>query len=236
MPNKDYIEIGPAPCEEECAQVGSDGYHARAREECRRFIEAIRAKLGPEPDGARLAAKSFSHDFGTYHEVVCWYDEGNEAAAAYAFRCEAEAPTHWPDKCARTACGADATSGPHRDTGLRYCNGCRILINDAAGFELVPAVESFVVLGEGTGRILAVDGPVVAAMESPTEAQARLLQEVADRARRPSASGGDPACPHDDWEETGCGTVAHFGRCRRCGASLTFATGPDRARDSQEPW
>ncbi len=180
MPNRDYIEIGPAPCEEECAQVGSDGYHARAREECRRFIGAIRAKLGPEPDGARLAAKSFSHDFGTYHEVVCWYDEGNEAAAAYAFRCEAEAPTHWPAED--------------------------------------PGTVEMEVLGEGTGRILAVDGPVVAAPESPTEAQARLLQEVADRVRRPSASGGDPACPHDDWEETGCGT------------------GPDRARDSQEPW
>jgi hypothetical protein len=97
MTYDDYITIGSAPCNEYCVQVGSENYASRARAECRRFLELIRAKLGPEPKGAQLAVKSFSHDFGTYYEVVCWYEVGNLEAENYAFRCESEAPCNWDD-------------------------------------------------------------------------------------------------------------------------------------------
>ena len=36
---KDYIVIGPVPCNEDCAQVGQDGYQEQAVEECTRFID-----------------------------------------------------------------------------------------------------------------------------------------------------------------------------------------------------
>jgi hypothetical protein len=78
--------------------VGSPDYQRRAREECARFIELIRQHLGQEPEGARLAVKSNPHDFGTYYEVVCWYDEGSEEARKYAFRCESDAPARWDAK------------------------------------------------------------------------------------------------------------------------------------------
>lgn len=94
---RDYINIGSTPCNEDCAQVGTENYSSRAREECRRFIEAIRETLGDEPEGAQLAVKAFSHDFGTYYEVVCWYDEDNAEAEEYAFKCESDAPTDWPE-------------------------------------------------------------------------------------------------------------------------------------------
>ena len=90
-----YITIGPAPCDEDCVQVGADDYHERARPECKRFIALIRSTLGPEPMGARLAIKSFPHDFGTYEEVVCYYDENSEEATEYAFKCESDSPSHW---------------------------------------------------------------------------------------------------------------------------------------------
>ncbi|MDD2609491.1 MAG: hypothetical protein PHX60_07290 [Giesbergeria sp.] len=37
----EYYEIGPSPWGEECAQIGEDGYNARARAECRAFIGQI---------------------------------------------------------------------------------------------------------------------------------------------------------------------------------------------------
>jgi len=95
---RDYINIGPAPAEEDCAQVGQDNFYERARAEGRAFINLIRRTLGDEPDGALLKLKGFPHDFGTYYEVVCYYEEDNRAAFEYALRCEAEAPYRWDDE------------------------------------------------------------------------------------------------------------------------------------------
>jgi len=93
----DFMDIGPSPTDEDCAQVGDPDYREKARAECKRFIEVIRQKLGPEPFGARLRVKWQSHDFGSYAEVVCEYTDTEEEAVAYAFRCEAETPTTWTD-------------------------------------------------------------------------------------------------------------------------------------------
>ncbi len=65
--------------------------------ECRAYIQAIRKVLGEEPVGARLAVKSFPHDFGMYHEVVCFYDDNFPESVDYALLCEAEAPTTWAE-------------------------------------------------------------------------------------------------------------------------------------------
>ena len=93
---RDYLTIGPTPADEDCQQVGTPEYSAeKARVECCAFIGQLRRQFGIEPEGARLAVKRFAHEFGTYHEVVCWYDDDNEAAAEYAFKCEGEADTLW---------------------------------------------------------------------------------------------------------------------------------------------
>ena len=92
---RDYFSIGPTPSEEDCAQVGQPDYRRKALEECQRYIELIRETLGPEPAGAELAIKSFSHDFGSYYEVVIWFERDDAAAVAYAVRCEDDAPTTW---------------------------------------------------------------------------------------------------------------------------------------------
>ena len=92
---RDYFSLGPTPSEEECAQVGQPDYRRKAMEECQRFIALIRTTLGPEPPGAELAIKSFPHDFGTYYEVVIWFERDAAEAIAYAVRCEDEALTTW---------------------------------------------------------------------------------------------------------------------------------------------
>ncbi len=105
---RDYMELGPAPCEEDCVQVTrKGGYLLKMREECLRFIELIRKKLGPEPEGARLSVKSNPHDFGTYLDVVCYYDDEDDEARRYAYRCEREAPRTWTDDKPIVAVQAD---------------------------------------------------------------------------------------------------------------------------------
>ena len=92
---RDYVSIGPAPCDEDCAQVGQKDYRERAVEECTRFIKLLRKTFGDEPEGAHLAIKCFDHDFGSYYEVVCWYEKEDQKAREYAFRCENEMPLTW---------------------------------------------------------------------------------------------------------------------------------------------
>lgn len=95
---KSEVSLGSSPANESCAQVGEEGYDARAREECARYIELVRKKMGPEPEGARLAKKWCPHDFnGGYWDVVCYYEDGNDTAATYAFACEANSPESWSD-------------------------------------------------------------------------------------------------------------------------------------------
>jgi len=94
---RDQMELGPTPPDEDCAQVGSDNYRQRAIEECRRYIELIRVKLGPEPEGAKLKITSNPHDFGKYHEVACEYNDELPKSVDYAYACESDGPKTWDD-------------------------------------------------------------------------------------------------------------------------------------------
>lgn len=101
----DSIDIGPVPPEENCQQVGTAGYDPQlARQECRAYIALLRRVLGDEPSGARLVIKSNPHDYGNYLEVVCKYDDNNETAVDYAFKCESSGPAEW-DHIARVELG-----------------------------------------------------------------------------------------------------------------------------------
>lgn len=121
---RDYMEIGSSPCYEDCVQVNPRGdYHEAMREECRRFLELIRKKLGPEPPGAHLAIKNNPHDFGTYYEVVCHFDDTDDEARTYAFRCESDAPRTWaddhlcPEEEAQAKAQKEAMEGVCRECG-----------------------------------------------------------------------------------------------------------------------
>ena len=94
---ENYLVLAPAPTEEDCVCVGEEDYMSRARAECQRFIALLRKKFGPEPEGARLAVKSFLHDFGNYLEVVCYFDETLPESVEYALHCEDNLPATWDD-------------------------------------------------------------------------------------------------------------------------------------------
>jgi len=93
----DFLTLGSAPAEEECAQVGRPGYREQAIAECRAHVRALRNVLGQEPDGAQLSYRGFSHDFGTYYEVICLFDPNIPEAIDYAFRCESKGPRTWEE-------------------------------------------------------------------------------------------------------------------------------------------
>lgn len=92
----EYMELGPVPCNESCAQVGSDEYQDRAKAECRRY-KALLEKTCPVPEGveASYAIKRFPHEFGSYYEVVVKYNPNNEAACNFAFEVEGNTPHTW---------------------------------------------------------------------------------------------------------------------------------------------
>ena len=83
------LNIGSTPNEEECAQVGSADYYARAIKECLAYREQIR-KHYPEPENGYLKVKGFPHDFGTYYEVVAYYDPEDTQASRWAFDIEGD--------------------------------------------------------------------------------------------------------------------------------------------------
>lgn len=92
---RDFVYIGSTPCDEPCEQLGPEYNRDKARRECHVFINQLRRMFGMEPDGAELCVKSERHDFGTYLEVICYFDDAKQASVDYAFRCEGEAPANW---------------------------------------------------------------------------------------------------------------------------------------------
>lgn len=92
----DYIELGPTPSEENCAQVGDDFYEKNAREECHRYLEQLIRQWG-EKNAHRFGIKRFPHDFGSYFEVVVYFDSDSEDDLDFAIKVENNLPAVWKD-------------------------------------------------------------------------------------------------------------------------------------------
>lgn len=85
--------MGPGPVDEDVAQVGQSDYEERSYQECKIFLRQLVRQFG---DGD-LKIKSFPHDFGSYREVVVYYDPSDEESTNFAFRLEKETPLLWDD-------------------------------------------------------------------------------------------------------------------------------------------
>lgn len=92
----DHIDLGSAPANERCGQLGVDeDYPARASRECLALINQFLRKLGIPPIKARFRVMGNLHDFGTYYSVVIEFDPRDADAVTYAERCDEQAPEHW---------------------------------------------------------------------------------------------------------------------------------------------
>lgn len=116
---REYMEIGPVPYDEECAQVGAEDYNYRVRAEIeikayidlleRTFPEALKKNIN-------FKAKWFPHDFGTYGEVCMFWDTDNEEADEYVYEIERNLPSNW-DRTAMQELGIEPSKIESKDYG-----------------------------------------------------------------------------------------------------------------------
>ena len=95
---RDYLYLGPVPCDEPCAQVGEPDFRARSTKEMNAYMEQLH-RVFPNMEQNDVSVKILwqNHDFGTYGEVVVVYDDKNEASCDYAFEIEGDLPYYWDD-------------------------------------------------------------------------------------------------------------------------------------------
>lgn len=91
---REYLELGPVPYEEDCAQVGAGNYHEKARKECTAYKHQLE-RLFPK---GTFTIKSNPHDFGSYYEVCIVYNDNDESSSDYAFNVESNLPSNWDEK------------------------------------------------------------------------------------------------------------------------------------------
>lgn len=98
----DYLVLGSTPYDEPCAQVGSSNYRAATKLESEHFIKQLQSLLLSKfPDSElSIRSKGFPHDFGTYHEVVVYYNPNNADQCEQAFWLDENVPANWEPEVA----------------------------------------------------------------------------------------------------------------------------------------
>ena len=91
----DHLDLGSAPSDEDCAQLGRDNYEVRAKRECRALVNQLKRLCGAPPPNTRFRIMANPHDFGIYYSVVIDFDPNDQDAAAYAYRCDEASPSQW---------------------------------------------------------------------------------------------------------------------------------------------
>lgn len=92
------VVIGTAPLNEVIA-FAELGDEVRAKKAAEVFARQVVRHAGPPPLGVRITVDRVPDPDRQRHVycAVCYYDEANEQAVDYAFRCEDEAPLQWDD-------------------------------------------------------------------------------------------------------------------------------------------
>lgn len=95
----DYIELGPVPGEESCAQVGASDYQTQSIRECAVYKRML-DRLFPIPEGLPITyvTRTHRHDFGSYRELAIKVGGTGDAFAAvfdFAMTVERNTPANW---------------------------------------------------------------------------------------------------------------------------------------------
>lgn len=86
----DYIELSQTtPCDEPCAQVGSENYLKNARIEAWAYVNQLTRTLGMQPHGSFFKIVRCPHDFGTYLDIRFYYDNEDQRQVMYMMNVEA---------------------------------------------------------------------------------------------------------------------------------------------------
>lgn len=94
----EYMEIGPVPCEEDCAQVGQSDFRKIASKQMDAYISQLKREFATRLDVIDFGKKWFNHDFGTYGEVVVYFNPDDEYSTKSAYFVESHLPMNWDDE------------------------------------------------------------------------------------------------------------------------------------------
>jgi hypothetical protein len=95
----EYIQIGPTPYDENCAQVGDDDYRKDAKKEMDVYINQLnRTFIDAKSKGIAFKQRWFDHDFGAYGEVCIYWNTENPVADEYAYVIERNLPSDWDEE------------------------------------------------------------------------------------------------------------------------------------------
>lgn len=96
--SRTYETLGSVPANEECAQVGTDFYDVLSRIECDAYKHQLERVFGDQiRDGTYFGIKSFSHDFGRYHEVCFLFDDDDDSMNESFYLVDSSLPVDWDD-------------------------------------------------------------------------------------------------------------------------------------------
>ena len=92
---RDFLYIGSTPSDETCFPAG----HAQARAEVCLYRKQLEHEF---PDG-QFRIKSCPHDFGTYYEVVAYFDDEDDKQTTAAYNAECASSPLWLPEFAKEA-------------------------------------------------------------------------------------------------------------------------------------
>ena len=95
MERKNWLYLGPNPCEEDCVSMHDYTEH---RAEVRKYVEMLKERFIDAPEGAWFGIKrEDGSDAGTYYEAVVYYLDDDNEASDFAFFVESNCPMTWND-------------------------------------------------------------------------------------------------------------------------------------------
>ena len=95
---RDYLTLGPTPCGEDCQQVGPKFDFEKSNKELKAFKHQLERQFKNIPEGSKFGIKTFPHDFGSYSEVVVYFDDENNKSTDFAFDVENHIPEFWDEE------------------------------------------------------------------------------------------------------------------------------------------
>ena len=95
----DFFYLGPSPADEDCAQVGEDNFRQRATKEMNAYINQL-YRLFPDAEEkcVTFKIKWFSHDFGSYGEVIAEYDDSDYESFKFCISVDNAIPYNWDEE------------------------------------------------------------------------------------------------------------------------------------------
>jgi len=95
---KDYLSLGPTPCGEDCQQIGPNFDCEKSNTELKAFKHQLERQFKNIPEGSRFGIKTFPHDFGSYSEVVVYFNDADDKSTDFAFHVESNTPEFWDEE------------------------------------------------------------------------------------------------------------------------------------------